>query len=138
MTGLQIQSIEIPETELVLQFVRSGGAGGQNVNKVSTKAVLFFNVVESTHIPEDIKTRFLSRWKNRISANGEVVLTSDRTRSQTQNTEDVIEKLKHMIEAVLTPPKSRRKTRPTKGSVERRLKEKKQRTQSVRNRQIDF
>ena len=129
-----VGSFKIPDSELVFQFARSSGAGGQNVNKVNTKAVLFFNVWASLGIPGPVKERFIKKWGTRISNDGELVLMSDRFRSQAQNVDDVLEKLGEMLETVKAPPKPRKKTRPTKGSVERRISEKKKRSESKNRR----
>ena len=111
----------IPEDELAFTFVRSSGAGGQNVNKVNTKAVLHFAVATSPSVPEDVRRRFLARYATRISTQGELVLTSQRHRDQARNVADCLEKLREMLLAVADPPKPRRPTKPTRGARERRL-----------------
>ncbi len=136
---IQVGNITISKNELVFQFVRSSGPGGQNVNKVNTKVVLFFNVEESPSIPPEIKSRFVTRWKNKISIQGEVVLSSDQFRTQGQNIDEVVEKLREMIEEVLVPPKKRVKTKPTRGSTQRLMKEKILHSQNKKNRmKIDY
>ena len=124
----------ISEHELMSTFVRSSGAGGQNVNKVSTKAVLKWNVLNSKDIPLSVKNRFLKRWSSRISTKGELVLTSDKSRSRLKNFETVLERLQEMIQAVIDPPKKRIKKKPSKSSIERRLKEKKVRSDLKKTR----
>jgi len=116
--------LRVPARELTIRFVRSSGAGGQNVNKVSTKAVLRWPVLASRALPADVRTRFAERFATRITVNGELVLTSDRHRDQGRNVADCLAKLDAMLDAVATPPRPRRKTRPSRGAVERRLDDK--------------
>ena len=116
--------LRVPARELTIRFVRSSGAGGQNVNKVSTKAVLRWPVLASRALPADVRARFAERFATRITVNGELVLTSDRHRDQGRNVADCLAKLDAMLDAVATPPRPRRKTRPSRGAVERRLEDK--------------
>lgn len=109
-------NIEIPEQEFELSFARSGGPGGQHVNKVSSKAILKWQVVETPSLRQDIKERFLQKFGSRISASGEILIISQRYRDQKQNIEDCFNKLKEMIEAVVSPPTPRRATKPTRSS----------------------
>jgi ribosome-associated protein len=116
--------LRVPARELTIRFVRSSGAGGQNVNKVSTKAVLRWPVLASRSLPADVRARFVERFANRITVGGDLVLSSDRHRDQGRNVADCLGKLEAMIDAVATPPRPRRKTRPSRGAVERRLEDK--------------
>lgn len=127
--------IQIPWEELEVSYARSGGPGGQNVNKRETKAVLSWNPRESQSLPEDVRIRFLDRYSNRISEDGHIVIASDEHRSQDMNLKSCFEKLEKMILAVAIPPKVRRPTRPTKGSKTRRLKDKKQKGEIKKMRQ---
>jgi ribosome-associated protein len=127
--------IRIPETELSLSFARSAGPGGQNVNKVNSKAVLRWNVAASPSLSEEVKSRFFQRFSQRINQAGELVLASDRYRNQLRNVSDCYEKLRHLIEAVLVAPRKRVKTRPSRSSVERRLQEKRYSSQRKPRRQ---
>jgi ribosome-associated protein len=119
----------IPEAELRLSFARSGGPGGQNVNKVSSKAVLRFDVLTSPSLPADVRERFLTRFSSRVTRAGEVVIHSDEFRDQPKNIQACYEKLRDMIVVVLRAPKKRRPTKPTRGSKVRRLKDKKSRSE---------
>ncbi len=121
--------LEIPTSEFELTFVRSSGPGGQNVNKVSTKARLRWPVEETESLPQDVKERFIQRYKRRLTNEGELILTSQRFRDQAKNVGDCLLKLREMIDAVVDVPKPRKKTRPTRGSKERRLKEKRTRSE---------
>jgi ribosome-associated protein len=130
MADLQITSrIVIPDEELAFAFARSSGPGGQNVNKVNSKATLRWNVTASTSLPYDVRARFLKLYASRLTNDGEILITSQESRDQPKNIAICLEKLRGMIQQVLTPPKKRRPTKPTKGSKQRRLNEKKQRSE---------
>ncbi|HTQ39420.1 MAG TPA: alternative ribosome rescue aminoacyl-tRNA hydrolase ArfB [Pirellulales bacterium] len=116
--------IRIPDDELRFSFARSSGPGGQNVNKVNTKAVLRWAVQVSPSLPLDVRQRFLARYGRRMTAAGEIVINSQRFREQGQNQRDCLEKLRELIAAVAIPPKRRKPTKPTKASHQRRRAEK--------------
>lgn len=121
--------IIIPDDELRFSFARSSGPGGQNVNKVNSKATLHWNPNTSVALPDEVRARFLARFANRLTNEGDVVITSQESRDQPKNIALCQEKLKRMIGEVLVAPKKRRATKPTKGSKHRRLQEKKQRSE---------
>jgi len=120
-------SIKIPDAELRLSFARSSGPGGQNVNKVSSKAVLHFDVLTTPSLPPDVRQRFVEQYRSRLTNAGEVVIHSEEFRDQPRNIQACYDKLRQMVLAVLRPPKRRRATKPTRGSKVRRLNDKKRR-----------
>ena len=126
--------IVIPDDELRFTFVRSSGPGGQNVNKVATKAVLRWNVSGSRSLPEPVRQRFLARYKSKLTREGEMVVAGQSFRTQSRNQADCLARLREMLAAVAAPPKARRATRPTAGSVRRRLAAKKRLGQRKQNR----
>jgi ribosome-associated protein len=121
--------ITIPDAELSFTVARSGGPGGQNVNKVNSKATLRWNPGTSLALPDEVRERFLKRFSSRLTNEGDLLIVSQESRDQPKNIATCLEKLKAMIAEVLTPPKKRRPTKPTKGSKVRRLKDKKQRSE---------
>jgi ribosome-associated protein len=117
--------IRIPREELDISFARSGGPGGQNVQKVSSKVLVRWKPGDSPSLPSDVKARLLAQQRHRLTNEGELLVTSQRTRDQGRNVEDCLDKLRELIVRALRPPKPRKATRPTRGSRERRLRGKK-------------
>jgi ribosome-associated protein len=116
--------IIIPETEFIIDFVRSSGKGGQNVNKTNTKAQLRWNVGASTALTPEQKEIVKVELATRINLAGEVVIMSQEERSQVQNKRRVIEKLHQLVHEALAPVEERIATKPKKSAKERRLHEK--------------
>jgi len=125
--------LQIPMREFTFTFVRSSGPGGQNVNKLSTKAVLRWPMRTSKSLPDAVRSRFLAKFGNKLTTDGDLLITSQRFRDAGRNTADCLQKLRRMLFSVAEPPKPRRPTRPTKASIRRRLDQK--RHQSGRKRQ---
>jgi ribosome-associated protein len=111
-------------SEFVFQATRSGGPGGQNVNKVSSKVELRFNYLNSEYLDDSEKALIALKLSNKINKENEIVLTAQTDRSQLKNKEKVIMKFYSLLEKALTPQKKRLKTRPTQGSIEKRLESK--------------
>lgn len=126
--------VRIPRDEMQFSFARSSGPGGQNVNKVNTKATLRWPVRNSPSLPADVKSRFLKRYATRVTLEGELVISSQRFRSQGKNVDDCFEKLAEMLAAVAAPPVKRKPTRPSAGSKERRLQAKRAQSQRKQRR----
>jgi ribosome-associated protein len=125
----------IPGKEISLSFARSAGPGGQNVNKVNSKAVLRWSLADSPSLPEGAKSRFRERYPQRINQLGEVVIASDSHRDQPRNIAECYEKLRQLILTVLTAQRPRKPTRPSRGSVQRRLQSKRQSSERKQRRQ---
>ncbi|MDA7979530.1 MAG: aminoacyl-tRNA hydrolase [Pirellulales bacterium] len=126
--------IQIPLRELTFTFVRSSGPGGQNVNKVNSKAVLRWRVTQTRHLPEDVRERFLKQYARRITSEGDFVLSSQRFRDQGRNVGDCLAKLRDLILTVAVAPKRRKPTKPSRAAKARRLKQKKEQGEKKQRR----
>ena len=126
--------LQIPKSEFTWSFARSGGPGGQNVNKVASKAVMRWDIALSTALPDDVKIRLALQQKRYFTQEGSLFITSQRYRDQERNRDDCLEKLRAIILQALAVPKARKKTRPSRGAKRRRLQDKKLRSDVKQNR----
>jgi len=117
--------IRIPEEEFTWSFARSGGPGGQNVNKVASKALLSWDVEKTACLSIPVKIRLKTLQRRRFTKEGILQIVSQRYRDQERNRQDCLDKLREMVLEALVVPKSRKPSRPTRGSREARLRAKK-------------
>jgi ribosome-associated protein len=125
----------IPAAELSVRFSRASGPGGQNVNKVASRAALRFNLAQSSVLPPAVKERLRLLAGSRLTLRGQILLTSDRYRDQGRNLADCRRRLASLIRRAWTPPTPRRPTQPGKAAVARRLTVKRQLGTRKRERQ---
>ena len=119
--------IEIPDSEIMVGFVRADGPGGQHVNKTATAVQLRFDVRHSPSLPEAVRQRLERLAGRRLTSDGVLVIDARSHRSQKQNREEALERLRRLIEAASQPPRPRRPTKPTTASRRRRLENKRRR-----------
>ena len=132
------EQVIIPSREIDIRAVRSTGAGGQNVNKVATAIHLRFDILASS-LPDFYKEKLLKLSESRISKDGVIVIKAQQFRTQNQNKEDALKRLKNVIKSVSIPKKKRLATKPTKGAKRRRLDGKAKRSQLKASRKkIDY
>lgn len=126
--------LQIPLREFEFTFARSSGPGGQNVNKVSSKATLRWAVHRSPSLPDAVRARFAEKHHRRINSEGCLILSSERFRDAGRNVADCLEKLRAMLLEAATPPRPRKPTRPTRASQRRRLDTKRRQSEKKSSR----
>jgi len=129
--------LTIPAGELEMSFARSGGSGGQNVNKVSSKVDLRWNPQTSSALTFDDRSQLLDRLKNRLTTDGYLIVTSQLTRDQIKNRDDAMDKLALIVRAALHREKPRKPTKPSKGAKRRRVEDKRRNSEKKSNRRYD-
>jgi ribosome-associated protein len=128
--------VTVPAAAIEVRAVRSSGPGGQNVNKVASKIELHVDLSLVTGLNARARARLYARAATRLDAEGRLLVTSQLTRDQGRNLEDAREKVRAMIAGALIEPKARKKTAPSRGSIERRIKAKKVRSQTKAARRV--
>ena len=121
------QRISIPYREIDFSYARSGGPGGQNVNKVETKVVARFDLAQSPSIPESTRRRVLRSLASRLTKRGELVIHSDRYRDRERNRADALERLAATLRKAIIRPRRRVATKPSRAHKEKRLSDKRHR-----------
>jgi ribosome-associated protein len=121
-------TIFIDENELIFDYIRSSGPGGQNVNKVATAVQLRFNAMNSTSLPDFLKKRLRQLAGSRMAGDGTIVIKAQRYRSQAQNRQDAIYRLIQLLWQAAQIPKPRKKRKPSLAAVQRRLESKRRRS----------
>jgi ribosome-associated protein len=136
MDDLRAGPVTIPADELKVRFTRSSGPGGQNVNKRSTRVEISYNIVASRALNERQRSLAVERLGSRVDARGRIHVVSSSGRTQAENRVLAMARLQGLLtDALRPPPRARRATRPSKGAVDKRLREKKQRSEVKRRRQ---
>jgi len=127
----------LPASAISIRFSRSGGPGGQNVNKVETKAEVLFDLAGTTLLGPADRARAMARLASRLTKEGVLAVACDRTRHRERNLREALERMGEILRAAILPPRPRRPTRPTRASKERRLDEKRRRSARKRDRRVE-
>ena len=129
------ESVAIPRSELDVRVSRSSGAGGQHVNKTSSRVEIFWNIESSRAISDDERSRLLAKLASKLTTEGSVRVVASDMRSQSRNRELAEERLADLVRRALIVPRKRRPTKPTRASQEARLEDKKRRAKKKKDRQ---
>ncbi|HVO73436.1 MAG TPA: alternative ribosome rescue aminoacyl-tRNA hydrolase ArfB [Ignavibacteriaceae bacterium] len=130
--------IFIPDNELEFNFIRSSGPGGQNVNKVSTAVQLRFDIINSPSLHEEAKRKLIAVSGNRVSKEGILIIEAKRFRTQESNRHDAVQRFTELLKKAVKKPKKRIRTKPTGESKQRRIEEKKKRSETKKLRQVKY
>ena len=128
------RSIQIPEREVQLRFIRAAGPGGQNVNKVASAVELRFDVKHSLALPEEVRQRLMRQSGKKLNSAGVLIIQARRYRSQERNRQDALERLLRLVRQAAVKPRARRPTRPSRASRESRLEIKRHRSRAKQRR----
>jgi ribosome-associated protein len=128
------RSIQIPEREVQLRFIRAAGPGGQNVNKVASAVELRFDVRHSLALPEEVRQRLMRQSGKKLNSAGVLIIQARRYRSQDRNRQDALERLVRLVRQAAVKPRARRPTRPSRASRECRLEIKRHRSRAKQRR----
>jgi ribosome-associated protein len=126
--------VTIPASEISLAYARSGGPGGQHVNRTETKVLLRWNVQASAALDDAERALLLSRLASRLTKEGDLLVASERHRDRARNVEDALERFRALLRRALARPRPRKPTKPTRASRERRLEAKRRRGETKRGR----
>jgi len=124
----------VPEDELEIRATRAGGPGGQHVNKASTRIEVVWDIAASPSLSDDQRARLLAKLESRLDRRGRLRVVAEEHRSQRRNLTTAVARLRALVEAALKVPKPRKRTRPSKAAIERRLATKRQRSARKRDR----
>ena len=127
----------LPASALAIRFSRSGGPGGQNVNKVETRAEVLFDLAGTTLLGPADRARAMARLASRLTKDGVLAVACDRTRHRERNLREALERMGEILREAILPPRPRRPTRPTRASKERRLDAKRRRSALKRDRRVE-
>ncbi|MBM3464993.1 MAG: aminoacyl-tRNA hydrolase [Armatimonadetes bacterium] len=125
---LEFNGTPVPDDEVEWSFARSGGPGGQNVNKVESKAHLRWHVAANKTLPEEVKARLLEQQATRITSDGDLLVSSQKHRDQDANRQECVNKVLAMLAQAANPPRRRRPTKPSRAAKEKRLQSKRRRS----------